>query len=78
MGFPIPPNSGIKRCRNYYDLLKQAIEAAGIDIIIAQGIEAGGHRGIFNKTFDAAIKTSDLVHLIVKHCKQPVVAAGGI
>lgn len=56
----------------------QAIEAAGIDIIIAQGIEAGGHRGIFNKTFDAAIKTSDLVHLIVKHCKPPVVAAGGI
>lgn len=56
----------------------QAIEAAGIDIIIAQGIEAGGHRGIFNKTFDAAIKTSDLVHLIVKHCKRPVVAAGGI
>lgn len=56
----------------------QAIEAAGIDIIIAQGVEAGGHRGIFNKTFDAAIKTSDLVHLIVKHCKPPVVAAGGI
>lgn len=56
----------------------QAIEAAGIDIIIAQGIEAGGHRGIFNKTFDAAIKTSDLVQLIVKHCKLPVVAAGGI
>ncbi|KHN66329.1 2-nitropropane dioxygenase [Acinetobacter calcoaceticus] len=56
----------------------QAIEAAGIDIIIAQGIEAGGHRGIFNKTFDAAIKTSDLVHLIVQHCARPVVAAGGI
>ncbi|KHO14081.1 2-nitropropane dioxygenase [Acinetobacter baumannii] len=56
----------------------QAVEAAGIDIIIAQGIEAGGHRGIFNQTFDAAIKTSDLVQLIVKHCKLPVVAAGGI
>lgn len=56
----------------------QVIEAAGIDIIIAQGIEAGGHRGIFNQTFDAAIKTSDLVQLIVKHCKLPVVAAGGI
>ncbi|MEQ1109183.1 NAD(P)H-dependent flavin oxidoreductase [Acinetobacter seifertii] len=56
----------------------QAIEAAGIDIIIAQGIEAGGHRGIFNQTFDAAIKTSDLVQLIVKHCKLSVVAAGGI
>lgn len=56
----------------------QAVEAAGIDIIIAQGIEAGGHRGIFNQTFDAAIKTSDLVQLIVKHCKLRVVAAGGI
>jgi len=56
----------------------QAIEAAGIDIIIAQGIEAGGHRGIFNQTFDGAIKTTDLVQLIVKHCTLPVVAAGGI
>jgi nitronate monooxygenase len=56
----------------------KAIEAAGIDIIIAQGIEAGGHRGIFNQTFDAAIKTSDLVQLISTHCKLPVVAAGGI
>ena len=54
----------------------QAIEAAGIDIIIAQGIEAGGHRGIFNQTFDGAIKTSDLVQLIVQHCTLPVVAGG--
>lgn len=56
----------------------QAIEAAGIDLIIAQGIEAGGHRGIFNQEFDAAIKTLDLVSLISKHCKIPVIAAGGI
>ncbi|WP_343620928.1 nitronate monooxygenase [Acinetobacter proteolyticus] len=56
----------------------QAIEAAGIDMIIAQGIEAGGHRGIFNQQFDAAIKTSDLVSLITQHCKIPVIAAGGI
>lgn len=56
----------------------QAIEAAGIDIIIAQGIEAGGHRGIFNQQFDAAIKTSDLVSLITQHCTVPVIAAGGI
>ena len=49
-----------------------------LTIIIAQGIEAGGHRGIFNQTFDAAIKTSDLVQLISTHCKLPVVAAGGI
>ncbi len=56
----------------------QQIEVAGIDIIIAQGIEAGGHRGIFNKHFDAAIRTSHLVQLISRHCKCPVVAAGGI
>ncbi|VXA55387.1 conserved hypothetical protein; putative 2-nitropropane dioxygenase [Acinetobacter proteolyticus] len=56
----------------------QAIEAAGIDMIIAQGIEAGGHRGIFNQQFDAAIKTSDLVSLITQHCTIPVIAAGGI
>lgn len=55
-----------------------AIEAADIDIIIAQGIEAGGHRGIFNENFDAAIKTSDLVQLIKAHCTLPIIAAGGI
>jgi nitronate monooxygenase len=54
------------------------IEAAGIDIIIAQGIEAGGHRGIFNSKFDASVKTSNLVKLLKQYCSLPVVAAGGI
>ena len=54
------------------------IEAAGIDVIIAQGIEAGGHRGIFNDTFDSAIKTSDLVQLFKQYCHLPIVAAGGV
>lgn len=56
----------------------KAIEAAGIDIIIAQGIEAGGHRGIFNAQIDGAINTADLVALIKQHCSLPVIAAGGI
>lgn len=56
----------------------KAIEAAGIDIIIAQGIEAGGHRGIFNTQFDASVKTSNLVKLIKQHVSLPIVAAGGI
>ena len=55
-----------------------AIQDAGIDIIIAQGIEAGGHRGIFNEHFDSAIKTSDLVKILVSGCDIPIVAAGGI
>lgn len=56
----------------------KAIEAAGIDVIIAQGIEAGGHRGIFNEHLDSALTTHDLVQLIKQHCNLPVVAAGGI
>ncbi|MFW1807305.1 NAD(P)H-dependent flavin oxidoreductase [Acinetobacter ursingii] len=56
----------------------KAIEAAGIDIIIAQGIEAGGHRGIFNADLDGAVKTADLVQLMTQHCHTPVIAAGGI
>lgn len=56
----------------------KAIEAAGIDVVIAQGIEAGGHRGIFNTKFDASIKTSNLVKLLKQHCQIPIVAAGGI
>ena len=55
-----------------------AIEAAGIDFIIAQGIEAGGHRGIFNQNIDSGIKTTDLLRLITENCKIPVIAAGGI
>ena len=56
----------------------QLIEAAGIDVIIAQGIEAGGHRGIFNENIDGALTTKELVQLLLKHCQIPVVAAGGI
>lgn len=56
----------------------RAIEAAGIDVVIAQGIEAGGHRGIFNQSIDGAIQTSDLVQLLSQHCHTPVIAAGGI
>ncbi len=56
----------------------KAIEAAGIDVVVAQGIEAGGHRGIFNTQFDAAVKTSNLVKLLKQHVQLPIVAAGGI
>ncbi|ANF81586.1 2-nitropropane dioxygenase [Acinetobacter sp. NCu2D-2] len=56
----------------------RAIEAAGIDVIIAQGIEAGGHRGIFNTKFDASVKTNNLVRLVKQYCSLPIVAAGGI
>lgn len=57
----------------------QAIEAAGLDAIIAQGIEAGGHRGVFDPAApDDELTTHILTRLIVCHTKLPVIAAGGI
>ncbi|UZK67799.1 NAD(P)H-dependent flavin oxidoreductase [Sphingomonas sp. M1-B02] len=57
----------------------RAIEAAGIDAIVAQGIEAGGHRGVFDPLApDDALGTIALTRLLVLKTRIPVVAAGGI
>lgn len=57
----------------------RAIEAAGIDAIVAQGIEAGGHRGVFDPLApDDALGTVALTRLLVLKTNIPVVAAGGI
>jgi nitronate monooxygenase len=51
----------------------------GVDAIIAQGAEAGGHRGMFLETDVATqIGTLALVHEIVGAVRVPVIAAGGI
>jgi nitronate monooxygenase len=56
-----------------------AIEAAGIDAIVAQGIEAGGHRGVFDPAArDDALGVSVLTRLLVRHGGLPIVSAGGI
>lgn len=56
-----------------------AIESASADFIVAQGIEAGGHRGQFDwKAEDEALSTLALTALLAKHCRIPIVAAGGI
>jgi nitronate monooxygenase len=58
------------------------LEARGVDAIIAQGNEAGGHRGLFltDDTNDVATQagTFALVPQIVDAVKVPVIAAGGI
>ncbi|MGO4762027.1 NAD(P)H-dependent flavin oxidoreductase [Cupriavidus sp. 2KB_3] len=55
------------------------IEAAGIDGIIAQGIEAGGHRGVFDpEGDDEGLGTLALVRVLVARTGLPVIAAGGI
>jgi nitronate monooxygenase len=56
-----------------------AIEAAGIDAVVAQGIEAGGHRGVFDPTApDDALGVFALTRLLVRNNNLPVIAAGGI
>ena len=57
----------------------KAIEAAGIDAIVAQGYEAGGHRGMFDPDAeDSALGTFALTRLLVESVRVPVIAAGGI
>jgi nitronate monooxygenase len=57
----------------------RVIEAAGIDIIVAQGFEAGGHRGMFDpRATDDQLGTLALTRLLVKQSRLPVIAAGGI
>jgi hypothetical protein len=55
------------------------LEAHGVDAIIAQGLEAGGHRGIFlSEDLNTQVGTFALVPQIVQAVKIPVIAAGGI
>lgn len=58
----------------------QANEEAGMDIVVAQGSEAGGHRGSFLNTSNdnALVGVMSLVPQIVDNIAIPVVAAGGI
>jgi nitronate monooxygenase len=57
----------------------QWLEANGCDVIIAQGYEAGGHRGMFlSESIDNQPGTLALVPQVVDAVKVPVVAAGGI
>lgn len=55
------------------------IAASGIDAIVAQGYEAGGHRGIFDPSAtDDRLGTMALTRLLVQKLDVPVIAAGGI
>jgi len=56
-----------------------AARAAGIDAVIAQGWEAGGHRGVFDPDApDDRLGTMALTRLLVARSGLPVIAAGGI
>ncbi|UOR11691.1 NAD(P)H-dependent flavin oxidoreductase [Halobacillus amylolyticus] len=86
--FGIPSKTVIDKLKEHDILLigtattvKEAIlnEEAGMDAVVAQGSEAGGHRGTFDRPFECSmIGTMSLVPQTVDHVSIPVIAAGGI
>jgi len=56
-----------------------AVVAAGVDAVIAQGYEAGGHRGLFDPAAqDDRLGTLALTRVLTRKLEVPVIAAGGI
>jgi nitronate monooxygenase len=86
--FGLPPAEAITALRERGVLLlasatspeeARAVAAAAIDAVVAQGIEAGGHRGTFDPAApDDALGTLALTRLLVREGALPVIAAGGI
>ena len=57
----------------------EAAKRAGIDAVVAQGWEAGGHRGVFDpEAPDDRLGTLALTRLLAARSGLPVIAAGGI
>jgi len=55
------------------------LQAHGVDAVIAQGIEAGGHRGMFlSEDINGQVGTFALLPQLVAALDVPVIAAGGI
>jgi nitronate monooxygenase len=56
-----------------------ALDAAGVDAIVATGFEAGGHRPSFLRPAeDSLMGTFALTQLVSRRVKAPVIAAGGV
>ncbi len=86
--FGLPPRDMVKALQDAGSLIfcsattvaeARFLNESGVDAIIAQGWEAGGHRGTFETSFeDFGVGTMALVPQIVDAVDVPVIAAGGI
>ena len=86
--FGIPPREILEECRAKRIVTigtattpeeGAALEEAGVDVIVASGFEAGGHRGSFLRAAeDSLTGILSLVPQIVDNVDVPVIAAGGI
>jgi nitronate monooxygenase len=57
----------------------RTLEQAGVDAIVAQGSEAGAHRGTFLDSFESSmVPTLDLLRATVNAVRLPVIATGGL
>jgi nitronate monooxygenase len=56
----------------------RAALALGVDALVAQGIEAGGHRGVFNGTVDTYEPALALTRQLAQALPLPVITAGGL
>lgn len=55
------------------------LEESGVDIVVAQGVEAGGHRATFLGTFEQGLVGSiALLPVLAHHIQVPLLASGGI
>ena len=55
------------------------LQEHGADVVIAQGVEAGGHRGLFlSHDLDLQLPLSELLPACLEHLRIPVIAAGGM
>jgi len=86
--FGLPPAELVARIRSWGAKIVSSattveealwLEAHGADVIVAQGLEAGGHRGIFlSDDLTTQVGTLALLPQVVQAVQVPVVAAGGI
>jgi nitronate monooxygenase len=57
----------------------RALDIAGVDLIVASGFEAGGHRGAFLAPVEESlVGTMPLVRIASEEVRTPIIAAGGI
>jgi nitronate monooxygenase len=86
--YGIPPNEILEECHRVGILTigtattrdeAVALQQAGVDVVVASGFEAGGHRGSFLRSpEDSLTGTMSLIPQVADAVKVPVVAAGGI
>ena len=86
--FGLPPTPLLARVKRWGSVILASattvdearwLEENGVDAVIAQGVDAGGHRGTFlSEDLSTQVGTFSLVPQIVQAVKVPVIAAGGI